>query len=405
MTQSPPLRSVVAAARQSPPIDFNSPVPLDFIKGKTILITGGASGIGAAFFTKWAEHGAAVIIGDINVEAGTQLVASTRKTAKNDNLHFLPLDVTSWPSQVEFFREAAKLSPHGGIDTVVANAGVNLIKESSYFETPPVDYQHDANPPPPPLKTVDINLTGVMYTSHLATFYLARNPGSADCSPTSDPATTPRDRHLILIGSIASVYPIMSQVPYCVSKHGVLGLYRCLRATGPLTSGVRVNMLCPYFIDTPLIDPSGRAVLAGASYGKVDDVVHAATRFVADPRCVGRAVVVGPRLRVREPEEIAVRSGADGVPGPADIYDLADPEGELGSKVTNADGVVLRDVALWEIHAHDLENTDIMCHRMMTLFNTGAQLRGWKGVLSDLWLAFLMALARCFGGKSRRERK
>src|SRR2546423_13724244 len=100
---------------QSPAVDFSLPPDLSSIKDKTILITGGASGLGAGFFTAWAALGANVIVGDISESSGRRLVESTKTSTGNKNLYFLPLDVTLWESQVSFFQEAAKLSPHGGI--------------------------------------------------------------------------------------------------------------------------------------------------------------------------------------------------------------------------------------------------------------------------------------------------
>ena len=103
------------------------------IKGKTILITGGASGFGAGYGARWAASGANVVLGDIN-PAGEEVAAQIRRDTQNENVHFIQLDVTSWQSQVNFFRESVRLSPHGGIDTVVANAGINNSEESRSFE-------------------------------------------------------------------------------------------------------------------------------------------------------------------------------------------------------------------------------------------------------------------------------
>lgn len=49
-------------------------------------------------------------------------------------------------------------------------------------------------------------------------------------------------------------------------------------------------MLCPYFIDTPIVPATVRVLLAGGSMGKPEDVVDAATRLVADTRIVGRSL-------------------------------------------------------------------------------------------------------------------
>ncbi|EEQ90786.1 hypothetical protein RJZ56_001624 [Blastomyces dermatitidis] len=406
-------------------MDFNSPTPLDFIRGKTILLTGGASGFGAAFFSRWAAEGATVIMGDINTASGNQLVKRVREETKNPNLHFLPLDVTSWESQVEFFREAVKLSPHGGIDTVVANAGINKMKESKYFEEPPVDYLNDPNPPAPRFSTIDVNLTGTLYTTHLALFYLPRNPGSTPCSPASSeftthlPANTERDRHILLLGSVASILPLPSQAPYCISKHGVMGLFRSLRATTPLRDGIRVNMLCPYFTETPIIGVGGKAILSGVALTDINHVCDAATRFVADPRCVGRSVVIAPKLRVRSPlsgpspsgrsereeERIPGVGGMKGIPNMEDIYDLPTNAANGGrqseAKVGGGGGMEVREIAIWEFYAHDFDDAELFSRRMIGILLMAARIRGWWLFVVDLWDGFTMVLKKAFGGAGK----
>jgi NAD(P)-dependent dehydrogenase (short-subunit alcohol dehydrogenase family) len=109
---------------QSPPLDLSIPYDLAWVKGRTVLITGGASGFGAAFVRKWAENGANIIFGDVSTEQGDQLAREVQKETGNKNVHFVHCDVTDWQSQVNLFKEAVRLSPHGGIDTVVANAGI-----------------------------------------------------------------------------------------------------------------------------------------------------------------------------------------------------------------------------------------------------------------------------------------
>jgi hypothetical protein len=127
--------NIVGVTCQSKPVDTTEPYDAAWIAGRTILITGGASGFGEGFFRKWAEHGACVIIGDVNKTRGSALVEEVRKTAGNPNLHFLYCDVANWQSQVDFFRSAVKLSPHGGIDAVVANAGISE-NNFDYFMNP-----------------------------------------------------------------------------------------------------------------------------------------------------------------------------------------------------------------------------------------------------------------------------
>jgi len=135
--------NVVSITRQSKPVDITEPYDAEWLRGKTIIITGGASGFGEAFFRKWAENGANVIIGDINDTRGKALVEEVRKQTGNPHLHYFHCDVTMWQSQVDLFHSALKVSPNGGIDHVVANAGVTDLHPT--FETP---QNLDAEEPP-----------------------------------------------------------------------------------------------------------------------------------------------------------------------------------------------------------------------------------------------------------------
>ena len=351
---------------QSPEVDFSSSTDTASIKDKTILITGGASGLGAGFFTAWAALGANVIIGDISEESGRRLVDNTRTATGNNHLHFLPLDVTSWESQVSFFREACKLSPHRGIDCVVANAGIGGDPESMAFEEPP-DYTTASNPAKPSLQTIQINLVGVLYTTTLAISYLSRNPGSSRCSVQGTPG--PRDRHIILVSSIAGLCPLATQSVYGASKHAVIGTFRSLRLTAPIRHGIRVNALCPYFVITPILGVGGAAVMAGGAPATMDSVVDAATRLVADSRIVGRGLAIGPKASMKEAKE----AGFD------------------------VDGSQAGERAVWDVYAHDFEQSDIFSRRVVAVTNIKGDQRGVLGLLGDLGWAFTSPIRRLFG--------
>ncbi|KAL9120145.1 MAG: hypothetical protein Q9187_003303 [Circinaria calcarea] len=344
--------SLVQMTRQSPPLESPSTVDDSWLKNKTILITGGASGFGAGFVTRWAAAGATIVFGDVNVTKGMRLAKEAKESTGNPSVHFIKCDVTDWSSQVNLFKEAVKLSPHGGIDTVVANAGI--ADSTLQFENP--KDLDAADPPPPSLAVLNVNLIGVVYTTHLALYYLPRNPGAAAASPDCDPRQTHRDRHLLLIGSVASFVFLPGQAQYGAAKHGVLGLYRCLRSS-VLQHGVRVNLMCPYFIDTPLLSVNARFILAGGTLGIIDDVVEAATRFTSDPRIVGRAVSVGPKLKVTQDErgEWSLSEGGHG-----------------------------EEKAIWEIYAHDFEDSDIFQRRMIGILNRAVEIRAWTGWAGDM---------------------
>ncbi|EMD85261.1 hypothetical protein COCC4DRAFT_180971 [Bipolaris maydis ATCC 48331] len=348
---------------QSPPLDITAPYDATWATDKVILITGGASGFGAGFVEKWVASGATVIVGDINVSKGDGLCRRINAQASgNAKAHFVHCDVTDWESQVNLFKEAVKLSPHGGIDCVVANAGIagrDILQEGSGLDA--------AQPPPPKFSIIDVNLTGVLYTTHLAYFWLPRNPGSSPCSINAKPSTSsPRDRHLLLLGSVASLCPIAIQPQYCAAKHAVLGLFRTLRATSGV-QGIRVNMLCPYFIDTPIVTAGARFILAGGALGKVEDVVDAGTRFVADSRILGRALCVGPKVHVRQ--------------NPTGEWDLTMPH--------DPNSV---ETALFEPYADEWEDQDQWNRNFVKILNTIQAGRGWFGWAQDIVKATLYAL-------------
>lgn len=106
----------------------------------------------------------------------------------------------------------------------------------------------------------------------------------------------------------------------------------------------------------------GRVLLAGGPLGKAEDVVEAATRFVADPRVMGRAVVVGPKLKVEQ--------DLDGQ------WSLVEGKRNAGEKK-----------AIWEVYAHDFEDAEIFSRRFVGLLNRAMEIEGWYGWLKDMFAA------------------
>jgi len=346
-------RNIVGLIRQSPPVDTSEPYDPNWVAGKTIVITGGASGFGQAFFRKWAQHGANVIIGDINDKKGKALVEEIRASTGNEHHHFIHCDVTNWQSQVDFFHQAVKLSPTGGIDSVVANAGISDPIDPPFWA--PEGYDADT-PQPPNVKCLEVNLIGVTYTVSLALYYLVRNPNSSAADPAASPGPNRPDRHLLLLGSVASLGPIPGQILYGAAKHGVLGLFRSLRSTA-FVGGMRINLLCPYFIDTPILETGARVLLAGGAMGVPEDVMEAGTRLMADSRIVGRALVVGPKVKFNADNE----------------WDVVPAKNKEG-----------REVAIWEAYADDFEAVECFNARFVGMLNAVEKARGWGGWIYDI---------------------
>ncbi|KAK0737482.1 hypothetical protein B0T21DRAFT_410932 [Apiosordaria backusii] len=327
--------SVVSQCRQSPPVDTTAPYSTASLAGKTILITGGASGFGAAFARHWAKHGSHVVIGDVNDTLGHSLVADLRSSYPSQSFHYQHCDVTSWSDQLSLFKFALANSPTGVIEGVVAGAGI--VDMDNGFDSPRRSSTNpDSGPEEPRLKVLDVNLTGVAYTVHLGLYYLPKNGTRSDGQQ--------RDRHILLVSSIAGIAPLPGQTEYTASKHAVMGLFRALRGTS-WRRGVRVNCINPYFVDTPLLPTSGVAILAGAPKAELEDVVDAGTRLMADEGIRGRALCIGPKLRV---------------------YDDEDGETKL-------------------IYAEDFERVEAFVWRYIGMINVMKGIAGWVGVVKDLW--------------------
>jgi hypothetical protein len=134
-------------------------------------------------------------------------------------------------------------------------------------------------------------------------------------------------------------------------------------------------MICPYFIETPLIPAGGRVLLAGAAFGKPEDVVDAGTRLMSDESIVGRALVVGPKIKINDEWEL-LPAGSD-----------------------------KQEIATWEAYAHDYEEVgklvlisevsllltvvDAFTARLVRTLNQVERAKGWIGYFSDIVKAVL----------------
>lgn len=137
-----------------------------------------------------------------------------------------------------------------------------------------------------------------------------------------------------------------------------------------VVTGVRVNLLCPYFIDTPLIPVAGRVILAGGATGKPEDVVDAATRLMADSRIAGRSLCIGPKVKISVDDE----------------FQLVPQTDKTG-----------RETAVWEAYAEDFEINEVFNRRMVGLLNRVEATRGWIGLVGDLIGAFTYPLRAWMG--------
>ncbi|KIY01727.1 uncharacterized protein Z520_01865 [Fonsecaea multimorphosa CBS 102226] len=192
------------------------------------IVTGGSSGIGAAFVAHLVSLGWNVVVADIHQP----------KHALSGTL-YIHTDVSSWEQQADMFKQAYDW---GGqrLDFCALNAGID--DRDDIFNT----LSHDLHKPPkkPNTDTFAVNITGTYYGVKLAAHYmtLPGDPGTGKSKPGGK---------IIITGSGAGLFPSSSTPQYTTSKHALIGLVRALgKSDAALAAHVRINTLCPAIVDT-----------------------------------------------------------------------------------------------------------------------------------------------------------
>ena len=217
---------------------------------KTILITGGASGMGAACTRLFAEAGAHVLIVDRNADLAAQVAASIGAGQ--------PLigDV----SDSAFCERAIQsaVERHGRLDVLVNAAGI--IVRADALNTTDADW----------MNVLNVNLGGTFYMGRAAVRQMKAQGKGA----------------IVNFGSIWGSVGGKGHVAYCASKGAVHQLTQAM-ALDHARDGIRINAVCPGEVDTPMLRMAGR------------------TMRMSDEEANQMAAAVVPMGRLAHPEEIA----------------------------------------------------------------------------------------------------
>lgn len=222
------------------------PIKYETLKNKSIIVTGGASGLGLASARLWAEHGAYVTLADLNKDDGE--AAAVDLTVKGYKVSFVQCDVTDWASSVAAFKHAVTFSPRKTLDiaALFAGAGGDAGNVVHQMKRDNPEASLDKDPIEPSAKILEINLDGVVKSAKLALYYF-RLPAAADAPQVSG------KKSLFLIASLAG-YIDYDSTHYCISKYGVRGLFRSLRnASKDPDNNFTVNLLAPGYTPTPMV--------------------------------------------------------------------------------------------------------------------------------------------------------
>ena len=191
-------------------------------EGRIVWVTGGARGQGACQVKRFAAAGAHVGCIDIDAEGLAQVADDIG--AWGGEVATVQADVSNWFDVAAAARHLQ--AALGDVDVVVANAGI--VGEVAPVETlEPESWAH----------VIGVNLTGAFHIARAAIPQLRRSDGGA----------------IVLTASAASFFAYPCYSAYSASKHGMLGLMRAL-ANELGGFGVRVNAVCPGWVDTPMLD-------------------------------------------------------------------------------------------------------------------------------------------------------
>jgi len=183
-----------------------------------VVVTGAASGIGAAISRRFAREGAR--IGLLDMEAKGVQAASDKLRANGVDAVGIRCDVVDEDQCTSAMKEIIGL--YGGIDVLVNNAGIT--QRSAFVDTQTRVYR----------RVMDVNFFGSLHCTKAALVSLIERKGL-----------------IIVIESLAGITPLLGRTGYCASKHALHGLFTSLRSELRAT-GTHIMLVCPGFVETSL---------------------------------------------------------------------------------------------------------------------------------------------------------
>jgi NAD(P)-dependent dehydrogenase (short-subunit alcohol dehydrogenase family) len=253
------------------------------INGASAIVTGGASGIGAACARQLAAKGAKVVVADLNAEKGEAL-------ANEIGGAFAPVDVTSTEQIQAAVEQALELGP---LWAAVNSAGIGwaqrtIGKDGEFSSAHDIDAFK---------KVIAINLIGTFDTIRLAATAMGRNEPDADGQRGA----------IVNMASVAAFDGQIGQASYSGSKGGVVGMTLPI-ARDLSAAGIRVNTIAPGLIDTPIYGEGeaseqfkahlGQSVLFPKRLGVADELASVVVECVTNSYMNAETIRVDGGIRM-----------------------------------------------------------------------------------------------------------
>jgi 3-oxoacyl-[acyl-carrier protein] reductase len=223
------------------------------LKGRVALVTGGGSGIGRAIALRFAQEGARVIVNDIEQEAAQETVEAIAAGSEAARGRALPADVADSGQVKRLFAEVDR--EFGALDILVNNAGIAEgasgdrerlraraeARVGELMAGGPVSTHWDLTQDMSDEawhRMIGVHLNGTFFCTREALRLMAR-----------------RDRGAVInMSSVAALMGLEASPHYSAAKGGILAFTRAV-AREVASRGIRVNAICPGYIDTPMTRP------------------------------------------------------------------------------------------------------------------------------------------------------
>ena len=213
----------------------------DSVKGKVVVVSGGANGIGAATVERLFKNQADVVFGDMDEDAAMGVIKRLEaEQSEGGKVTFVKGNITEHADVYKLFKTA--YDKYGRIDHAFEIVGI-LEKESCFDPELTIESVEHAEET---TASLDVNMEGTAVFARIAIVFLRSNKRRKD------------NRSLTLTSSVAGIRESPGEYMNQNSMHGILRLMRSMRKTIYERDGIRVNCICPemteLLINTSVVD-------------------------------------------------------------------------------------------------------------------------------------------------------